>query len=117
MNLRQHLRPLGLLVSLMLLITATTAIVALRLQQRPAPATTQDATGSAPIAVSPQPDTGQAGGAQAASVQQPAAAKAPGGQCVSGATSLVESAALDGGIGGGLGAMSFPTATPYPAAP
>lgn len=121
MNLSQHLKPLGLLLGLMLLVTVTTALVALRLQPPAGAAVPAGAAqSSAPLVAG----SGQAGSSTGGAAGSATAAAAPsgvaaprtpgGGQCVSGATSLVESAALDAGIGGGLGAVAFPTPTPYP---
>lgn len=114
MDIRPHLKALGFLFSLMVLVTVVTTFVALRLQSEsggtasPAldraaddPAAGVSAPGGTPIAAS----------AAESEAIAPQSVVPAGGQCSSGATSLVESQAMEGNIDSGLGAIRLPTAT------
>lgn len=107
MDMKSHLKTLGLILSLMFLVTVVTAIVALRLRS--------DITASEPDAPPPAASTATGAGHPAPAVQSAApgggVSRPAGGQCSSGASSLVEDQALQGGISTGLGSLSMPSGT------
>jgi hypothetical protein len=113
MDIRPHLKALGLLFSLMLVVTVVTAFVALRLRTSTGGAgpTGQSIQSGQPAAAAAATGASIAAPERLSGAGKPPSAGPVGGQCTSGATSLVESQALEGGIDSGLGAIRMPTAT------
>lgn len=114
MDIRPHLKALGFLFSLMFLVTVVTAFVALRLQSEsgrsPSPALDRAADDSALGVSVPGGISIAASAAKSEAIAAPSVVPA-GGQCSSGATSLVESQAMEGDIDSGLGTIRLPTAS------
>lgn len=113
MDIRPHLKALGFLFSLMVLVTVVTAFVALRLQSESGRSASPalDRAADDPVAgVSAPGGISTAASAAQSEVIAPQSAVPAGGQCSSGATSLVESQAMEGDIDSGLGAIRLPTA-------
>ncbi len=107
MDMKSHLKALGLIFSMMFLVTVVTAIVALRLRS--------GITASEPDAPQPAAAAATRSG-NPATVALPVASggggmRPAGGQCSSGASSLVEDQALQGGINTGLDTLSMPSGT------
>ncbi|MBK8541386.1 MAG: hypothetical protein IPL60_15485 [Ardenticatenia bacterium] len=107
MDIKPHLKVMGLILSIMVLVTVVTAMVALRLRAGSALSAVAAPTVAAADVAAAGATTAASG--NAASVGNTSASA--GGQCSSGASSLVESQALQGDISIGLEPLQMPVGT------